>query len=348
MSKIIKARVTLIIISLTLFMLFGTCKKSPTEPTEEQPGRRDYVWTVDTLNLFYPATKIWGSSPTDVWSINESDFEHSIWHYDGDRWSTDGVYRFVSPHALWGFSQNEVYIGGKDGKIWKYDGKSWSQIAALTKEGTEYVAYENIWGESPNDFYAIGSGPDSEHFFNVSVIAHYANNHWNMLNTDSLKGNVVHFYKNKPDNKTYLRLTKIGYNDTTIIYEYNQGIYTRLYSILWTKTWADITLIDNEVYFILKNEIAKRVNNQFQTVLKIDNPNFYQRIWGRNSKDIFILMTDGLAHYNGSNIEYLFYFNKPRTQIPDAALFEKEVFFTVDEASTNLKFIYHGKLKESQ
>jgi len=48
----------------------------------------------------------------------------------------------------------------------------------------------------------------------------------------------------------------------------------------------------------------------------VENPNFYQRMWGRNSKDIFLLMTDGLAHYNGTDIEYLFYFNiTPRTQI---------------------------------
>ena len=88
-----------------------------------------------------------------------------------------------------------------------------------------------------------------------------------------------------------------------------------------------------------------RDNSKFTTVLYVDNANFYQRIWGRNSKDIFLLMTDGLAHYNGTDIEYLFYFNKiPRTQISGAALFEEEVFFTVYEALTGLKYIYHGKL----
>ncbi|MGE5797799.1 MAG: hypothetical protein ACM34N_13515, partial [Ignavibacteria bacterium] len=95
----------------------------------------------------------------------------------------------------------------------------------------------------------------------------------------------------------------------------------------------------------LGREISKRVNNQFQTILKVDNPNFYQRIWGRNSKDIFLLMTDGLAHYNGTDTEYLFYFKvTPRTQIFGAALFEKDVFFLVGEAGTNLNLIYHGKL----
>ena len=101
-------------------------------------------------------------------------------------------------------------------------------------------------------------------------------------------------------------------------------------------------MINNEVYFVLRSEIARRVNNKFQTIVKLDGTNFYQRIWGRNSKDIFIEMKDGLAHYNGSNVEYLFNFYKPRTHIYGAALFDKEVFFLVSEPGLDL--IYRGKL----
>ena len=78
--------------------------------------------------------------------------------------------------------------------------------------------------------------------------------------------------------------------------------------------------------------------------MKLENYNFNRKIWGRHSMDIFILMTDGLAHYNGDNIVYLFYFNNPRTQIFRAAIFDKEVFFLVDESPTGLSLIYHGKL----
>ncbi len=57
-------------------------------------------------------------------------------------------------------------------------------------------------------------------------------------------------------------------------------------------------------------------------------------------------MTDGLAHYNGSDIQYLFYFNTtPRTQIFGVALFEKEVFFLVYESQTRLSMSYHGKIE---
>jgi len=170
-----------------------------------------------------------------------------------------------------------------------------------------------------------------------------------MLNTDSIKGLVAHLYKDKIGNQIYMQVINMGegeYYDSTIIYEYSQGKYNKLYSSIWTRGLeADISLINNEVYFILGSRIAKRINNQFITVLQVENPNFYQRIWGRNSKDIFLFMTDGLVHYNGSDMEYLKYFDKSRTQIFGATLFEKEVFFLVSEAQTNLNLIYHGVLK---
>jgi hypothetical protein len=57
-------------------------------------------------------------------------------------------------------------------------------------------------------------------------------------------------------------------------------------------------------------------------------------------------MTNGLAHFDGSNIEYLFYFNvTPGTQIYGAALFKDEAFFIAYEAQTGLSLVYYGKLK---
>jgi len=343
---------TIAIILLSFICFISCIKDNITEP-EPEPGRRDYVWTVDTIDIYSPIGKIWGSSPTDVWAINESDYYHSIWHYDGISWKTDGQFRFILPHAIWGFSNNEVYIGGQNGKIWKYNGNNWEPFAELSTEGTEFIAFENIWGETSNDLYAVGNGPDENLLANYSIITHLNNNSWTILNTDNLIGNVVHLYKNSPDGKIYFRLTKNGgieHIDSTLIYEKIKNNYHKIYGDIETKGLkADISLINHIVYFILGNELAIRNNNKFKVILNIENPNFYQRIWGRTSKDIFLLMTDGLAHYNGENVEYLFYFkhaeDKPRTQIYGAALFNNEVFFTVYEPPTHLNLIYHGTLE---
>jgi hypothetical protein len=345
----------LLLLPLLTILLNLSCNKSPTEYNDNvEPGRRDYIWTIDTLEIYSPALKIWGSSPTDIWTISESDHYSNFLHFDGTQWTKDGVYRNVLPHALFGFSSEYVFVGGLNGKIWRFDGNSWLQIAELGKEGTDFIAFENIWGESPSDFYAVGNGPDKNLYANYSVISHFKNNKWEMINTGDLIGDVVHLYKNYIDEKIYLQVIKIGgteFHDSTLIYEYNGISYNNIYRSAETiGVQADISLINKEVYFILGNEIALRRNDQFQTLLKINNPNFYQRIWGRNYKDIFLLMTDGLAHYNGNNVEYLFYFKdfniRLGTEIYDTAIFENEIFLVAYEYPTQQKIIYHGVIKQ--
>jgi hypothetical protein len=333
---------------ITLLFLIA-CNDSPNGPDEPPPGSRDYTWKVDTLNYPYNINRrIWGSSPSDVWAINSGYSDKTIFHFDGNKWSTDGRPRRISPHSIWGFSKDNVWMGGSAGLIWYYDGNSWSENTVLTQDGNSRIVFANIWGESPNNLYAFGAYPDSIGAYNNSVLAHYTGNNWTMLNTDGLIGIVAQYYKNKSDGNTYVQTYKLGggvFPDSSLIYEHIEGEYKKIYGSIWTKgQQADISLINGEVYFVLGNEIAKRKNNHFRTIITVDNLDFYQRIWGRNSNDIFLLMTNGLVHYNGSNMEYLIHFDKPRTQIYGAAIFEKEVFFITHESPTSLNLIYHGKI----
>jgi hypothetical protein len=320
-------------------------------PGGDTSGRRDYTWTIDTLNYPYdPMFRMWGSSPTDVWTTSGGYWEKSISHYNSVGWNSFGIPGMDIPYSIYGFSGSDVYVGTGAGGIWHYDGSNWSNVANLTKDGHSDIVFDNMWGSSPSDIYATGAYPDSNGLYNKSVIAHFSDGKWDMLNTDGIYGIVEHLYENSDDQDIYLQAIKFSNTyDSTFIYEYSQGKYNNLYTSFWgIGTQADISIINNEVYFILGNEIDIRANGQFQTVLRVDNPNFYQRIWGRNSQDIFLLMTDGLAHYNGSDVEYLFNFHLadilPWTQINGAALFEREVFFLAYEPTTHLNLIYHGKL----
>jgi hypothetical protein len=286
-----------------------TCDDNPGNGDDVKPGRRDDSWTVDTLDgLNSPRFRMWGSSPSDIWATTTSNWDVSISHFNGSGWTSYGVPGIIQPNAIYGFSNTDIFLGDENGKIWRYDGNNWNLFAELIKEGNSNIVFSNIWGENINSFYATGAYPEENGGYNMSVIANFYNGNWNMLNTNELYGIVTRLYKNFPDNKIYLQV--IGghsFTDSTKIYEYVNGGYQKLYGNVWTKgLQSDISLINGEVFFILGNEIAKRRNNQVITLLQVNTPNFYQRIWGRNSKDIFLLMTDGLAHYNGSDIEYLF------------------------------------------
>jgi hypothetical protein len=335
-------------IALLSLIFIISCEENSTGPEENiEPGRRDYTWEVDTIKSFNTLFRIWGSSPNDVWAITNGMVNENIYHYDGESWST-GEYLILGTQSIYGFGPDNIYIGGERGKIYNFDGEEWENVATLSKDGHDDVVFANIWGKNEKNIYAHGAYHDINGYANGSVIAHYRNGNWEMLNTHNLVGLVVHLYQNSLDEKLYTQVIKIGSPndaDSTLIYEYSNGNFRCLYGNLWIKgLQADISLVNNIVYFVIGNKIQVRNNNRFETILEVKNPNFYQRIWGRSRKDLFLMMTDGLAHYNGEDVKYLFNYES-KTQVYGAALFKNEVFFLVDEYPTGLTLIYHGKLE---
>ena len=80
MKNLIRILFTISLLSLT------NCKENSINGDDNlEPGRRDYTWTVDTLNIpFTSLTRIWGSSPMDVWAIGPGgDADKTIYHFDG-------------------------------------------------------------------------------------------------------------------------------------------------------------------------------------------------------------------------------------------------------------------------
>ncbi len=222
-------KICLAVISLTLLSL-STCDENPVNGDNVKPGRRDYTWTVDTLDgLNSPRFRMWGSSPSDVWATTSSNWNVSISHFNGSRWTSNGVPGIIQPNAIYGFSITDIFLGDENGKIWKYDGNNWNLFAELVKEGHSNIVFSNIWGENINSLYATGAYPEENGGYNMSVIAHFNNGNWNMLNTNELYGIVTRMYKNFPDNKIYLQVIG-GHNftDSTKIYEYVNGDYQKL------------------------------------------------------------------------------------------------------------------------
>jgi hypothetical protein len=342
----------LILSTIVLLIILTISCDSPTEVIDNtQPGRRDYVWSVDTLDA--PGTayyRMWGSSPSNLWMISSSNWDKSIAHYDGEKWSLYGVPGIISPFSIYGFSSDNIYLAMERGQIWHFNGSNWVQEAALEENGHFDLYLANLWGDSPNSIYATGAYPDVDGNIKISSIAHFENGKWGIMNTDALYGNVTRLYENNLDNRIYIKVIDgKNYRDSTSLYEYVEGKYNPLYRNSWTKgKQADLSLIDGNVYFIMGSQISMRAKGRFYPIVNVTNPDFNQKIWGRNSKDLFLLMSDGLAHYNGSDIRYLFYFNRPDdrpyTQIYGAALFENTSIFLVREASTGLNMIYTGRI----
>lgn len=346
-------KIYFLIIFIISAILLTTCKDNPSSPPEdtEPTSSRNYSWTIDTLNCpLDPMFRMWASSPTNIWTTSNGAWEQSISRYDGIRWKSRGIQGIAAPWAIYGFDSLTVFIGSSNANIWKYDGENYSLFVHFDLSEYDNLVNENIWGKSADDFYAFGAGADSNGNYNVPFVAHYLNGEWTILDMQGLIGLVSQLYR--VDDKLYLRLIKIGgvvSVDSTLLYEYSDQKFKVLFRSKWAQGYtANISLVDDQVYFIFGNTVAVRDGDHFNILFTVNDSKFYHRLWGREPNDIFLLKSDGLAHYNGSNFEYLFHFSHmnelPWTQIYGAALFEKDIIFLVYEPTVNLNLIYRGKL----
>ncbi len=110
------------------------------------------------------------------------------------------------------------------------------------------------------------------------------------------------------------------------------------YYILFT-----IKVITKKLYILKGKDIYLYENDNIKFVFNVDLQNFGQGFSGRNEKDIFLIMKDGIAHYNGVNIEYIFI--KGNIQVVGSMILEKQIFFIAfDRIQEGRNFVIRGKL----
>ncbi|MBU0473100.1 MAG: hypothetical protein KKF62_02925 [Bacteroidetes bacterium] len=349
--KYIKA--ILFILSFTVALIFFSCEKG-TEPEQLKPGRRDYTWTVDTIKTFNtPLMKMWGTSATNVWAVGSgSSMDRQIWHYDGTKWATDGIWRGILPWCIYGFAQNDIWIGGSDGDIWHYDGNKWSMSLAYSKElNFKYynIYFMDIWGENPNDVYAVGLA-DSSHTglgdVRFGLMMHYNGTEWSRVNIEFTEGILMEIRKGSKTSSKYFMRNVIQNPDSTKFYTFDGKKRDKIYSEIGAI--QTLTIIDNEILFNFNKGTYSYDNSIFKLVVENPFSTSWDAVYGRNKKDIIWMMDDGLTHYNGTNFEYIlnfenYQFNDGVIRLNDGFVFEKEVFFVTHGNSNN--YIFHGVLK---
>ncbi len=332
---------------LTLFFSTQSCK-SPTGPKQDnlQPGRRDYTWTVDTLNIPYTVLEsIWGSSPTDVWAVGPGgDKDKTLYHYTGQQWVNDGISRPLDPCAVFGFSQNDVWFGASN-TIWHYDGNSISDFQNYTIPNYPWAGIQNMWGNSPGNIYAAGFA-DSSNIFR-GVIQQFDGKNWKTVYVSNKNEGFGRIYQDALNNNVYVLSARNNENNNTdslIIYQFDGKNVKEIYSSDFLAGHSsNLSVIASRVYFVLDNGVYL-YNNGFILQFNVDNQNFDQGIGGRNGYDVFLCMRDGIAHYNGTDVQYLYHFHKGIHMSGAPAIFDKEVFFLAYDFVNNLNLIIRGKL----
>jgi len=130
------------------------------------------------------------------------------------------------------------------------------------------------------------------------------------------------------------------------LYEFDRYTVTKLMSGTQANDQqGGILKLGNKVDFIIGFDLYGYDKGNFLKIGRLsDAPEFLNVGFGRNTKDIFLGMRDGIAHYNGEDTKYLIKTNN-NVWIRNGIIFEKEVFFVGSELNGN-NLIFHGKVKE--
>ena len=320
-----------------------------TEPTDElKPGRRDYIWTVDTLFLqFTPFTSITGTSPLDLWICSPGDADKIFYHFDGESWKTDLISRPVSPKSISSISNNNVWSSGRAGMIWRYDGSLWSQNYQYNVNGNTDITFESILTLSTYKILTAGQYFENENYW--GIILSYNGLIWSTLNLPKIRTAFVDIKLSNND-KIYLwgvtneQLGESRYQ----FYELSGNLIKEVYNGSQNSNaeYGSLLQLGPKTYFIIGYDFFSYDGNDFIKLGRLTtDPKFRNLGIGRNKKDIFLFMTDGIMHYNGEDAVYL-YQTIDKSFVSKGILFEEEVYFLAYDVNKSLNLIIRGKLEE--
>lgn len=350
-----------------IILSFYSCKKPQTaEPVDHNSDRVSYSWSVDTVRngTTSPLLTLWGSTENDIWLYGATeDYSRVLLHYNGSIAAPVSLPEAIEPGAVFGFSPTDIWVAGDklfdEGdslSLWYYNG-SWSCKAKFNIQGYENLVITDIWGDSPDNVYATGAAihlnSGREFQSNIALLFHYDGNQWTRVNIPDIhkefsrirrgiKGSDKYYILSSatiPGNSYQLR-------DTVKVYEFDgKDLKTLLSTYTKRSDGFWVSEIDKQIYITQNSKTYRLRNEQLEPFLDNTYENHRIEIWGRNENDIFLAMKDGIAHYNGKNIEYIYKFRDSYITLYDLICFQNSVFILAFDSSIQSNIIIKGTAK---
>lgn len=323
---------------------------SPKDPNDNlQPGRRDYIWTIDTIPVANSVMKdMWGSSPTDIWICGDGwDRLQSLWHYDGTNFTPSNEY-VVSATTIFGFAKNNIWMATSSGWIYRYNGIEWKRDTILTMPGYNDVVIQQLCGTAPNNIYAIGMAVSLDDY--RGVIARYDGNKWSYVNIPKVSANFTMIEYDESLN-TYL-IRGINFDNTGTserLYTFKNNVLNEIYT---GTTGRYLGKIAERVYiFGYDKKIYKYNGTALELFIDLSKTNYLGRVSGRTEKDFFCNTTDyvddltGIGHWNGKDLATLY---ESKYSTYRTLFFENEVIFLGGNYyNEDINVIIKGKLAQN-
>jgi hypothetical protein len=352
-----------LLIILITFYNFSCNTTEPPIIDNIPPGKRDYVWSIDSIDYgnlpsLIQLESIWGSSPTDVWGANGDAFDvrDCLWHYDGVKWSrategtpiTSGNGNKVV-YSVWGTAQNNVWAFGRkinfgilSAFIMHYNGSQWVDVTPANVSALNANLY-CVYGAAENNIWVGG----------YEYALHYDGSNWDTYKVadsiivGSISGNDRYLYLTTfspwsdyaPHN---LYLLKEGYFliiDQSPVYPIKFGLG------LWIKQNQIKTFADGIISNSLKEDGTISTNNWYREITSLTFLGGRGAYQIQSIKNVFAVgQLNLIYHFNGTDWSRI-YINIPNHTVDTLALFwgvwtdGKEVFIS----DTENGIIYHGR-----
>jgi hypothetical protein len=322
----------------------GSCKKNPIEPPDEEqenlkPGRRDYTWAADTVkNPYLDFYHIWGNSLANIWTGGMLS-SNALYRYDGTKWLLDNRVYLPTPAALWGYG-DKVWIGNYNGCLWQFTRDTYKEQISFQKMGDTYVQFINMVGSSNNEVYVTGAYHQNGSWY--TLLMKYDGIKWSLDKNYEYPTSIMQL-SYSPQNDRYYWTEAYPDNSGSFV-EYDRVNIKVIRKFNNANTAASLATMDGYEYIVSDRSVYKYYNDQTNKILDINNNNFGGIVWGRGRNDMFIRMFDGIAHYNGTDVQYLFKIPQNYRMNSNMQIFEKDVFISAKDFNTGYNIIYHGKL----
>ena len=338
-------------LTLSLILLLqtgcGLLGSDPKEP-ELEPGRRDYVWEVDTLYNGPSGwmNTIWGSSPDDIW-MGSLGGVNQLWHFDGNEWRSGSQKIFRSIYSIYGFSKNDVWMG-TNGDIYHFDGEEWVSFYKYKPEGMGVPRIYDVWGRTSTDIYAVGGATNDSDEGYKGFLLHFNGQTWKeVLITDF----NIHFLKVRSTaQKVFIEALKFPdesqQEEEMFVFEYEANKLEIVISKKVSETENfSMNLIGDEIFILYENLFSKYINNELNDIIYLPNRLKPFGIYGRNTKDIFLVEQKRIEHFNNEDTHTLVTLKNANTNMYRGFVTKEDVFFIAHNYSANTNLIYTGILK---
>lgn len=331
------------LIGLSFFLY--SCDTTEPPIDDLQQGRRDYVWTADTLwtEDFFGIHDVWGSSPNSIWMVaSGTSAKDCLWYYDGVNWTRYNQILNSSLGTIFGVNPDEIWIGDGYGTIWRNTGSGWQIFQQFTLSGFDRIVIASIYGTSANNLYAVGFADENTGTVYKGIILEYDGTEWKFLNIPDIRVGFLEIRKMKNEKYLiYASNSDNGFLEKLFVFD---GV-SNLQEIYSDYSYPYLDEMNGDVYIAINRKIYKCINDKLELWKDFSSTSYHSTVLGRSEKDFFGAGYDGIMHYNGTDFKILY---PTQLEKKGVLIFEKDVFFWLyTEAASGYNYIMiRGTLKE--